>query len=60
MKSTFLTQLFMDTPLTVAGLVIFFTLFLVLCAWVYLRTGAKKQYEAIAQFPLREDGEIYE
>jgi cbb3-type cytochrome oxidase subunit 3 len=58
--STFLRQLYTDTPLTIAGLLIFFTLFLLVCAWVFLRTGAKQQYEAIARFPLREDGESYE
>lgn len=57
MKSAFLNQLFTDTPLTVAGLVIFFGMFLLLCAWVYLRKGAKKQYDAIAQLPLTGDGE---
>ncbi len=57
MKSLFLTQLFTDTSITAIGLLIFFVWFLGLCAWVFLRKGAFREYEALAQFPLREDGE---
>jgi cbb3-type cytochrome oxidase subunit 3 len=58
--SGFLRQIYTDTMLTVAGLLIFFVIFLLVCAWVFLRAGAKQQYEAIARFPLREDGETNE
>ncbi|MGE3684325.1 MAG: cbb3-type cytochrome c oxidase subunit 3 [Bdellovibrionales bacterium] len=60
MKSKFLTQLFTNVPLTVAGLILFFSAFLALIFWVYLRCGAKQQYEAIARLPLVNDGESYE
>lgn len=60
MKSTFLQQIFTDTSLTAAGLLIFFGFFLTVCAWVYLRKGAKKHYEQMSLFPLKTDGENYE
>ena len=58
MKSTYLTALFTDTFVTVAGLVIFFGLFSFWFAWVYFRKDALKQYDKIAQMPLREDGDV--
>jgi len=60
MKSKFLTQLFTNAPLTVLGLLIFFSVFCGLIIWVYFRKGAKKQYDAMAQMPLDNDGELYE
>jgi hypothetical protein len=55
MKAEFLSQLFTNTPLTVAGLLIFFIAFLVLFHRAYLRKEAKAEYEILAQLPLKED-----
>lgn len=60
MRSTFLRDLYTNTPLTVAGLLIFFVVFMALFAWVYLRKGAKQQYEALGQLPLRNDGDFHD
>lgn len=60
MKSTYLSALFTDTFLTVAGLVIFFALFVLWFAWVYFRKDAIKTYEQMAQLPLRGDGDFHE
>lgn|GEM_PF-5031249 len=60
MKGAYLSQLYTDTTWTVVGLVIFFSFFLASFFWVYFRKGAKRHYEALAQFPLRNDGEFHE
>lgn len=57
--SGYLRQLYSGTDLTAAGLLIFFSFFVVTFIWVYLRKGAKKQYEAMGQMPLN-DGELCE
>jgi len=51
-------QVYSATPLTVWGLVLFFVLFLALVAWVFLRKGAKQEYQEIAQLPLRAEEQL--
>ena len=58
--SDFLRQLYTETNLTAAALLIFFTFFVTVFAWVYLRKGAKPHYEAMGQMPLLNDGEYHE
>lgn len=60
MKSKFLAQLFTDTPMTVVGLILFFTAFMALFAWVYFRKGAKQHYELMARLPFIHEGELHE
>ena len=57
--SGYLRQMFTDTHLTAAGLLIFFAFFLTVCAWVFLRKDAKTHYEAMGHLPLTE-GESHE
>ncbi|HMN69727.1 MAG TPA: cbb3-type cytochrome c oxidase subunit 3 [Bdellovibrionales bacterium] len=57
--SGFLRQLYTSTDLTAAGLMIFFGFFVIMLAWIYLRTGAKRHYEDMGRMPLNE-GEICE
>ncbi|MBX3022490.1 MAG: cbb3-type cytochrome c oxidase subunit 3 [Bdellovibrionales bacterium] len=57
--SGFLRQVYTDTDLTAAGLMIFFGFFMVTLVWVYLRKGAKAHYEAMGRIPLNE-GDVCE
>lgn len=58
--SGYLRQVYTDTGLTVAGLVIFFAFFVTVFVWVYFRTSAKPHYEAMGRLPLLNDGEHHE
>jgi cbb3-type cytochrome oxidase subunit 3 len=55
MKSTFLSQLFTDTPITVIGLILFLIAFVALFAWVYFRKGAKAHYVKMSLLALEND-----
>lgn len=52
MAGAYLRQLFTDTPMTLVGLLIFFTCFSALTLWVFARKGARREYEALGQIPL--------
>jgi cbb3-type cytochrome oxidase subunit 3 len=56
MKGKFLTLLYTDISITIAGLVLFFAIFTLMLATVYLRRDSRAHYDAIARLPLG-DGE---
>lgn len=54
MMGKYLTQIFTNTPLTIAGLILFFISFVALLVWVYARPGADIQYQKMAMLAFDE------
>jgi cbb3-type cytochrome oxidase subunit 3 len=48
---------FNNVPLTVVGMILFFTVFLVVVLWTFGRSRSREFYEKLAEIPLNQDGE---
>jgi cbb3-type cytochrome oxidase subunit 3 len=51
-------KFFTDTPITVAGLVLFVMAFALVIAQVYFRKNSKKYYQNLAEMPLKSESEL--